>query len=205
MTDDAQKPQGKRERASADRRLKIRDAAMMCFLEYGFHQTGVRDIAARANVSLGNLYNHFPGKHDVLVEIAALEREELAPFVRQLSKTGPAVRQFDKFVASYAKYLSRPENVILTIEISSEAIRKPDLGQLFAENRSHLTSAIADLLRRGRDAQAFDFATDPEDAALMVLELLEGRAYHCVLNETKMRAQLPGLQMFLHAALGVKS
>lgn len=196
------KPKGKRDKTVAARRIKIRDAAMMCFLENGYHQTGVRDIAARAGVSLGNLYNHFPGKHDVLVEIAALERDELEPFIQQLGQPGPPLRRFDRFVADYAKYLSKPENVILTIEISSEAIRKPDLGALFVENRELLTFALASLLTRGSDAGEFELRSNATETAQMVLELIEGRAYHCVLGEAKMRRILPGLKVFLWSALG---
>jgi AcrR family transcriptional regulator len=57
----------KRDAALKERRLHILDAAIACLSEKGYHQTGMRDIAKRAEVSLGNLYNHFPGKHDMLV------------------------------------------------------------------------------------------------------------------------------------------
>ena len=60
----------KREIASAQRRQHILEAAIACFIDNGFHQTGMRDIAARADVSIGNLYNHFPGKHDFLIGVA---------------------------------------------------------------------------------------------------------------------------------------
>ncbi len=177
----------------------------MCFLETGFHQTGVRDIAARAGVSLGNLYNHFPGKHDVLLEIARLERQELDPFIALLEKDGPAPKRFGKFVGVYAKYLAAPENVILTIEITSEAIRKDDLGELFWKNRAALVAALTRLLQRGVENGDFNLPTSPEEAAHMVLELIEGRAYHSVLGEAKMRKLLPGLKAFLSAAIGAKA
>jgi AcrR family transcriptional regulator len=194
---------GKRDAAMAARRRKILEAAVMCFLENGYHQTGVRDIAARAGVSLGNLYNYFPGKHDVLIEIAQLERSELDPFIKQLGKKGSALKGFDRFVASYAKYLSAPENVILTVEISSEAVRKSDLGALFTENRKLLVDALQSLLERGADAGEFHLTARSGDTAEMVLELIEGRAFHCVLGKTALRKLLPGLKTFLHAALGV--
>lgn len=177
----------------------------MCFLETGFHQTGVRDIAARAGVSLGNLYNHFPGKHDVLLEIARLERLELDPFIAQLEKDGPAPKRFRRFVGAYAKYLAAPENVILTIEITSEAIRKDDLGELFWQNRNALVAALKSLLERGETNGEFNLPADAEEAAHMVLELIEGRAYHSVLGQVKMRKLLPGLKAFLNAAIGANA
>ena len=175
----------------------------MCFLDAGYHQTGVRDIATRAGISLGNLYNHFPGKHDVLVEIARLEREELEPFIRQLAKPGAVPKRFDRFVSSYAKYLSAPENVILSIEISSEAIRKEDLGLLFLQNRQALVDALAGLLAEGAAVGELDLTGDAEQSAQLVLELIEARAYHSVLGATPMRRLLPGLKAFLSAGLGM--
>ena len=118
MSDDTKKPESIREKATAKRRNQILEAAVMCFLERGYHQTGVRDIAARAGVSLGNLYNHFRGKHDVLVEIAILERREMEPFLKILNSDAPAPKVIRKFIKAYAKYLAAPENVILTLEIS---------------------------------------------------------------------------------------
>ncbi|MCV6595113.1 MAG: TetR/AcrR family transcriptional regulator [Silicimonas sp.] len=193
----------KRDKALAARRRKILEAAVMCFLENGYHQTGVRDIAAKAGISLGNLYNHFSGKHDVLVEIATLELEELAPFIRRLRRPGPALKALDRFVASYAKYLSAPENIILSIEITSEAIRKDDLAALFMENRKALVDALADLLSRGVQSGELVLRSDPQESAELVLELIEGRAYHSVLGQVPMLRLLPGLKVFLRAALGV--
>ena len=198
-TNDA--PPSKRDKALAARRRKILEAAVMCFLENGYHQTGVRDIAAKAGVSLGNLYNHFPGKHDVLVEIAQLEQAELAPFIRLLAKPGPAPKVFDRFVARYAKHVAAPENVILAIEITSEAIRKQDIGALFTENRQGLVAALETLLKRGVESGDFRLQTDAGEVAQMVLELIEARAYRVVLGSTSMRKLLPGLKAFLRSAL----
>lgn len=195
-------PPGKRDKALAARRRKILEAAVMCFLENGYHQTGVRDIATRAGVSLGNLYNHFPSKHDVLVEIAHLERAELDPFIRQLGKAGPAVKTLDRFITNYAKYLSAPENVILSIEITSEAIRKDDIAALFMKNRRDLVVALGNLLKHGADEGGLTPQADSQETAYMILELIEGRAYRCVLGQKPMRNVLPDLKAFLHAALG---
>ena len=66
------------------RKQKIIEAAVVCILKKGYHQAGMRDIAEAAGVSLGNLYNHFPGKQAILMELAAIEGAELEAFIAPL-------------------------------------------------------------------------------------------------------------------------
>ena len=192
---------GKRQQTTAQRRAEILEAALICFLENGYHQTGVRDIAKRAGVSLGNLYNHFPGKHDVLAEIAAMERADLAPFLKMLVKPGSARAVLEKFIKAYANYLAAPETVMLSIEISSEAVRKPDIGALFLANREALVTALASVMRRGVEAGEFRKDLDPNEASQLVIELIDASAYRSALSEVSMRKILGGLKDFIFAAV----
>ena len=54
-----------RRRAEA-RRLEILRAAARVFRRRGFADTGMREIAAEAGLSPGNLYHYFEGKHEIL-------------------------------------------------------------------------------------------------------------------------------------------
>lgn len=47
----------------------IEDAAKQLFIRQGFHATSMRNIAARAGTSLGNLYNYYPTKEAILGSI----------------------------------------------------------------------------------------------------------------------------------------
>lgn len=201
MTEMAKKPASSRDKTTARRRSQILEAAVMCFLERGYHQTGVRDIAARAGVSLGNLYNHFSGKHDVLVEIAVLERQEMEPFLKILSARAPAKKVLEKFISAYAKYLAAPENVILTLELSSEAIRQPDIARLFLENHEELTNALTAVLQKGIDAGELRNVPDVRQMSQMIIEVLEGGAYRCVLAGASMRDVVKSVKDFVLTAL----
>ena len=58
-------PDRVRRRAEA-RRLDILRAAARVFRRRGFAATGMREIAAEADLSPGNLYHYFEGKHELL-------------------------------------------------------------------------------------------------------------------------------------------
>jgi len=65
--DDAQISKGERTRRA------ILEAAYELFLEHGFAATPMRQIAERAGLALGGIYNHFPNKEAIFSELI-LER-----------------------------------------------------------------------------------------------------------------------------------
>lgn len=50
-------------------RLAIEDAAIELFMEQGYHATSMRQIAERAGLALGGIYNHFASKEELFEAI----------------------------------------------------------------------------------------------------------------------------------------
>jgi AcrR family transcriptional regulator len=50
-------------------RLAIENAAISLFLEQGYHATSMRQIAKRAHIALGGIYNHFSSKEEIFEAI----------------------------------------------------------------------------------------------------------------------------------------
>ncbi|MBI1855537.1 MAG: TetR/AcrR family transcriptional regulator [Chloroflexi bacterium] len=77
-------------------RQAIEDAALILFLEHGYHATSMRQIADQAGLALGGIYNHFSNKEEifsgiimdkhpykrVLPAILAAEGETAEDFIR---------------------------------------------------------------------------------------------------------------------------
>jgi AcrR family transcriptional regulator len=65
---------------AAENRTRILKAAAALFRRQGFHGTSTRQIADKAGVSLGNIYNHFPTKEKLFaVLLAEYEAEYFSP------------------------------------------------------------------------------------------------------------------------------
>lgn len=191
----------KREIASGKRKSAILKAAVMCFIENGYHQTGVRDIAKKASVSIGNLYNYFAGKSDVLAEIAAIERSELEPFLQILAKDGPALDVLAEFVPAYTRHLSAPETIVLALEITLEAIREPDIADLFTETRSKLIHAIAAILDRGTKEGSIRKTQNASETAHLILEVMEGTAFRHGIEDVPVKTLLDNQWDFIRSAI----
>ena len=50
-------------------RLAIEDAAIVLFMEQGYHATSMRQIADKAGLALGGIYNHFKSKDEIFQAI----------------------------------------------------------------------------------------------------------------------------------------
>ena len=191
----------KREMTSARRKDAILAAAVTCFIENGYHQTGVRDIAKKADVSLGNLYNYFSGKADVLAEIARIERAELEPFLKILGKETPALDVLEEFIPAYTRFLAKPETVVLALEITLEAIREIEIADLFTESRNTLIAGIAAVLGRGaKEGSMRQMRSHPETAHL-ILEIMEGTAFRHGIEDVELKALLDNELEFIRAAI----
>ena len=161
----------------------IIEAAATLFILKGFHQTGMRDIAAQAGISLGNLYNHFKGKHEIIAAIAEMETAEMEPLLKLLETSG--VKGQDAlitFAKAYFRICSLPENAALSAEIIAEIFRNPETGRAFSGTRIRLVAALAPHMP--------ETYSSPSAAAGLVLDLIERAGQSAVGNSRGARKDI---------------
>ncbi|MGW6062983.1 TetR/AcrR family transcriptional regulator [Streptomyces sp. NPDC055189] len=73
---------GRRERKKAATRQAIADAALHLFLERGYDDVGIREIADAADVSTTTLFKHFPVKEALVFDEDAAQEARLLAAVR---------------------------------------------------------------------------------------------------------------------------
>ncbi|GAA1961030.1 TetR/AcrR family transcriptional regulator [Kitasatospora viridis] len=76
-------PTGRRERKKAQTRQALADAALELFLERGYDQVGVKDVADCADVSVTTLFKHFSGKEALVFDQADDLEAALVAAVRE--------------------------------------------------------------------------------------------------------------------------
>ncbi|NEA51254.1 TetR/AcrR family transcriptional regulator [Streptomyces sp. SID10815] len=82
-TGPAPAPLGRRERKKAATRQAIADAALRLFLERGYDDVGIREIADAADVSTTTLFKHFPVKEALVFDEDADQEARLLAAVRE--------------------------------------------------------------------------------------------------------------------------
>lgn len=159
-----------------EKRHLILLAAIDCFLQKGFHQTSMRDIAKKSGSSLGNIYNHFKSKDVLITEIATLEAGELDDIIRLLEGERSASLILQDFIDVYLKLVSKRENILLTAEITTEGLRNKSIGKGFVANRVKLTKALSGLIDKGVKSKEFALDIDKKEVSHLILDLIEGLA-----------------------------
>jgi len=108
----------RRDEARAIFHNAILDAAEVVFAERGFHGARIQDIASRARIAVGTVYNHFAHKDDVL---SALLEERTGQLLAQLGPRDDDPRTFrGLLVARMGRMLSYVERHRAFFAIASE-------------------------------------------------------------------------------------
>lgn len=144
------------------RRNQILDAAVAVFAEKGFHHTTTKDIAGRAGIAEGTIYNYFGSKGELLVglmtRLTALETldDELMDALQG------DVRDF--FIAMFSqrvKHIEEAQDVLQAIMPS--VIADPEIRDQYYRQ---FVSRVADILERYVQTRIELGDIRPVDAAL---------------------------------------
>ena len=162
---------------------QILQAALQCFLAKGFHQTSMRDIAQAASVSLGNLYNPFPGKEAIILAVAVAESEELAPLLQRLAASDGERTQVMAFLQDFHALCRPPEWATLAVEVLAESARNPAVAEAFAANRRQLQATLAEALQQMAQRERRRPVLAPALQAQVLLDAIESDALRRGLGE----------------------
>lgn len=151
----AARPLGERARS---RRSHLLEVARTLFIEQGFHQTGIAQIATVSGIAVGQMYRDFENKEAIIEAIceadvnAWLDEKVLAEAV--IARDLDAVRAWlERFGTR-----SQPEGRYrLVAEILAEADRNPRVADIYrrvdAQVRQSLSDALTDLAPEGTSAK----------------------------------------------------
>jgi AcrR family transcriptional regulator len=92
------------------RRQQVLDVACSVFADRGFHATSMDDIAAAAGVTKPVLYQHFPSKRSLFVELLGELGQRLMRELEEATSTAHTGRErVEVGFASYFRFTSRNE------------------------------------------------------------------------------------------------
>ena len=117
----------------SDKRQTIIDAASEAFLENGYQNTSMETISCKAGVAKQTLYNYFGNKDALFIAVVdqKCDYRENATMRSSDIKSENVEEVLKKYAQSKLADLVSPENTAMFRMMISEAIRFPNLGEMF--------------------------------------------------------------------------
>jgi AcrR family transcriptional regulator len=143
---------GLRERKKRQTRRAIADAAMRLFLERGFEQVSVAEVAAAADVSEQTVFNYFPTKEDLVYERMGTFEDELLRAVRERPEGETPLRAFVRFILDRSDMAMAGDGGRRVAELTRLVTASPSLTARELQIVAKYTDALATLLAEETEA-----------------------------------------------------
>lgn len=162
----------RRERKKREVRNRIFQAAFELFIEQGFEATTVEQIAERADVGKGTVFNYFPRKHSFLAAVAddwtSRLADELGPLESWRGTTREKLERAFRVLADLGVRNPALSRLAFTeslryiggVQHTERLTREAPVRQFRALTRT--------LLRNGQQAGEIRGDVDPEHAAMLI-------------------------------------
>jgi AcrR family transcriptional regulator len=161
-----------------NRRREIIEAARVCFLRSGFHQTTTDEICHEAAITPGGLYHYFGSKEEI---ISAVIEDTTRATVADLTSTAEASGDMRSAVQAlsllFFERARSPEldNITrLNVEIWAETLRNEKLAEITRGSQSMRRQWLESLIRKAKSEGIYAEQVDPRGLADLIMAIFDG-------------------------------
>jgi AcrR family transcriptional regulator len=135
------------------RRKEIFDASVHLFLEKGFHETSMREIAKAAGVGKSTLYDYYQTKDDILVSYFTGEIEKITARAQEIiQKNSNISEKISKIMKMHLGYLVDNRQTFLRLSLEAQRLSAESQDQIQIGRHAYqdmLRSLIEEGIRQG--------------------------------------------------------
>lgn len=185
----SQAPRTLKEKQRQERELLILTVAEEVFLEKGYYETSMEEIATRVGVAKGTVYLHFPSKEDLVIAILARDAQQVSQDIDEI--VALSVMPSEKLRAilnyMYTGFLNKRAMLLYTIYSSM------DLRRLFEQKDGCMrpfwekfSQQITTLLEDGKERGEFNSALPTNVMLSVFLNLLSPKGHLRLIRDESM-------------------
>lgn len=151
----------------------ILQSSTRLFAARGYNAVSMRAIADSVDVQPAALYQYYPGKQQLLVDIMRGHMERLLEAWQSQHRperdSAEALEQFARFHIRY--HIERPDDVFISY-MELRSLDEPGLKEISGLRHTY-EAILKGILKRGMEAGAFAIA-DPHVVAMAILAMITG-------------------------------
>lgn len=180
---------GIREKKKEALRQQILQAAKDCFLTDGFEETTIADIADRANIGVGTLYNYFPSKALLFMQSYYRDmgnpKEKLDGIIREYGHdpTLTIVHIIEVYMEPYRTFEKNTLRELFTVFMDS-LNKHEGLGEFFIASKSLFIDFFTKILKAYQEKGMLNADIDTHDGAFCVYSIITTQALFFIIDDT---------------------
>lgn len=137
------------EEEQARRRKEIFHASVHLFLNKGFNETSMREIAEAAGIGKSTLYDYFPTKADILLSFVEDELQQLTGRVLEIANQNiGAQEKLRQIMFAYMEYLATNEDFYMKLSVEVQRLAQNSLEQI-QRKRHDLQDLLCKIIDEG--------------------------------------------------------
>jgi AcrR family transcriptional regulator len=167
------------------RREQILEAARVCFLRNGLHNTSMQDLIQEAGLSVGAVYRYFKSKNEIISAIAEMVAGTITAFVEEVAGREPRLPlpESMRLVLLTVDAQVR-ENFPLGLQIWAQATLDPAIGEIVRDRYAGMRAAFVVIARRAVEDGELPPDTDPAAVGPVLFGMIPGFALQRLLAGT---------------------
>jgi TetR/AcrR family transcriptional regulator len=140
----------RRERERLRHRMEILEAAEELFARFGYEKTGVKQIAERVELSVGQIYNHFKGKEEIFRELMETRMNELHELGADACRPDdPPLEQLRSRIRAAIEHFRRHRDFMIIYHNENPLVLHGMVMEEVQRNREILAGLFDDAMERG--------------------------------------------------------
>lgn len=167
-----------------ERRRQILDAARTCFIQDGYAQTRMDQIAREAHLSKGGLYFHFKSKRELFLALVEQEYGYAMHFFRNIRHSEQTPRaKLEALVSFFMKmFATHPEFHRFFIVMGEMALRDETIRDHLTKLQLDYVGVMSEIIVEGISAGVFR-PVDPHMVAELLKAFVDGVEGRMILGE----------------------
>ncbi|MBP0014502.1 MAG: TetR/AcrR family transcriptional regulator [Roseofilum sp. SBFL] len=153
---------------------RILEVAAQCFLESGFHGTGMAKICKAVGMSPGALYRYFPSKESIIEAIVEEEQAITATLLGELARAEDKAIALADLIAGIGTINTHRHDCQLWLEILAEAGRNQEIANLLQAIQAEALRAIETAICQGQVRGQIDTTLVPKITAQLLIAMIDG-------------------------------
>jgi AcrR family transcriptional regulator len=165
------------------RREQILDAARVCFLSKGLHNTSMQDLIQQAGLSVGAVYRYFKSKNEIIVAIASTVVGNVQEHIDDVAvQRLPLTESMSLVLDAVDEQLGPGGFLPIALQVWSEATLDPTIGAIVKDRYEALRSSMRALVVHAVEDGELPGDTDVDATAAVLYGMLPGYALQRMLT-----------------------